>query len=137
MNRHFHGNFSCIGITTAGLSEVSPPVTLKVLYPPGKARLIQSSGEVYKDGSITFTCLVDDPGHPFANHFIWTRGHQTVPGKTSAVWTIHSVSLHTQANISCQSVNKAGEGIKGSTEILVLAKNCLPLNELSKTLQIN
>ena len=122
VNRHFHGNFSCIGINVAGQSEMSIPVYLEVFYPPGKATIIQSSDKVYKDGSVTFTCLVDDPGHPAVSHFIWTRGDQTMPGLTTPVWTIHSVSLHTQDNISCQAVNRAGEGIKGSKQIFVLSQ---------------
>ena len=36
--RHFHGNFSCIGMNAAGPSPMSDPIELVVLYPPGKTK---------------------------------------------------------------------------------------------------
>ena len=35
VSRHFHGNFSCIGMNAAGPSPMSDPIELVVLYPPG------------------------------------------------------------------------------------------------------
>ena len=37
VSRHFHGNFSCIGMNAAGPSPMSEPIELVVLYPPGTA----------------------------------------------------------------------------------------------------
>ena len=36
--RHFHGNFSCIGMNAAGPSPMSDPIELVVLYPPGQTK---------------------------------------------------------------------------------------------------
>ena len=122
VNRHFHGNYSCVGINSAGPSKMSPPVSLTVFYPPGPPTIVQTSHTIYKDGAVTFTCLLRDPGKPPPSHFVWTRGGYAINGQTSQNWTINPVTLSIQTNISCHAVNTAGEGIKVSKELSVLAQ---------------
>ena len=44
VNKHFHGNFSCIGALSSGLSSLmSNTVALHVHYPPGTLKLILNS----------------------------------------------------------------------------------------------
>ena len=46
VNKHFHGNFSCIGALSSGLSSLmSNTVALQVHYPPGKVSLLSNSNE--------------------------------------------------------------------------------------------
>jgi hypothetical protein len=101
---------------------MSLPASLTDFYPPGQATIFQNHDTVYKGGSITFTCRLEDHGRPPAKQFVWTRGHQIVNGQTAQNWTINPVTLSTQTNISCHAVNAAGEGIRIWKEIIVLAQ---------------
>ena len=92
MNRHFSGNFSCIGLNPAGASAMFPPLPLEVYYPPGKAQVISSPGTIYKGGSLFLHCSLDDPGRPAATHFMWGKGGDNLAGQTSQNWTINPVT---------------------------------------------
>merc|ERR1719270_121329 len=61
VSRHFHGNFSCIGSSEAGQSNMSPMVGLQVNYPPGRPTLTARDKTVYKGGSVTLACDLKEP----------------------------------------------------------------------------
>ena len=113
VSRHFHGNFSCIGMNAAGPSPMSEPIELVVLYPPGtafktnwtkmindrcpgNATLVRSSEEVVKGSEFTLTCLVPDLGRPRALLYKWSLGDHIVNHVTTETWTINPVTLETQ-----------------------------------------
>ena len=52
VNRHFHGNFSCIGVNKAGASEMSLPIGLEVQYKPGKPWIEQNPKDVFKGANL-------------------------------------------------------------------------------------
>ena len=60
---------------------------------------------------MTLTCLVDDLGRPAAKEYIWMRGGHIVNSVDTFNWTIDSVTLETEANISCVAVNLVGQGV--------------------------
>jgi len=121
VSRHFHGNFSCIGMNAAGPSPMSSPIELVVLYPPGNATLVRSRQEVVKGSELTLSCLVPDLGRPKALLYKWTLGDHIVNHVTTETWTVNPVTLETQANVSCAAVNHVGAGPSDSTSIEVSA----------------
>ena len=53
VSRHFHGNFSCIGMNAAGPSPMSDPIELVVLYPPGTKLKITQYSEYTRSVTLT------------------------------------------------------------------------------------
>jgi hypothetical protein len=96
VSRHFHGNFSCIGMNAAGPSPMSAPIELVVLHPPGNASLVRSNQQVVKGSELTLSCLVPDLGRPRALLYKWTLGDHIVNHVTTETWTIDPVTLETQ-----------------------------------------
>ena len=122
VNRHFSGNFSCVGSTAGGQSLMSNLIPLEVHYPPGKAEVILSSVKVVKEGSLSLHCSLADPGLPPATYFKWTIGSTLVTEQTSNNWTIHSVTYNmSHTSISCQGGNEVGKGSIGTKDIEVIA----------------
>lgn len=50
------------------------------------------------------------------------RGNQLIPQEKGPVWIIHSVTLETKANFTCQAVNAGGEGQPDTKYIDVYGK---------------
>jgi len=121
VSRHFHGNFSCIGMNEAGPSIMSRPVELQVHYPPGNATIVKDTERVVKGSKLTLTCLVPDLGRPRALAYKWILGGHVVNHITTESWTIDPVTLETQSNVSCMAVNHIGTGSLDATTIQVSA----------------
>jgi len=123
VNRHFYGNFSCIGISLAGRSHMSNSLLLEVLYPPGPARLsLSPNTQIFKGMPVTLSCLVSDPGKPAVSQYIWYKNGVKLKSHTNQTWTIQGSSLLSIANYSCQGVNTAGSGLHGTSEVNVSAR---------------
>ncbi|KAI5704488.1 hypothetical protein M8J75_005934 [Diaphorina citri] len=121
VTRGFIGNYSCEGKNAAGWGERSPDAELIVYYPPGAAKLEYEPSRVVKGGMVTLTCSVARNGLPSSTEFHWYRGNQLIPQEKGPVWIIHSVTLETKANFTCQAVNAGGEGLPDTKYIDVYA----------------
>ncbi len=67
--------------------------------------------------------LEEDLGRPLAQEYIWTRGGHVVNDVRSRNWTIESVTVEVEANISCYAVNAVGRGKQDFIQIDVLGRN--------------
>uniref|UniRef100_A0A8D8XSH0 Hemicentin-2 n=1 Tax=Cacopsylla melanoneura TaxID=428564 RepID=A0A8D8XSH0_9HEMI len=121
VTRGFIGNYSCEGKNAAGWGDRSPDAELIVYYPPGAAKLEYEPSRVVKGGMVTLTCSVARHGLPSSTEFHWYRGDDLITQEKGPVWIIHTVTLQTKANFTCQAVNAGGKGQSDTKYIDVYA----------------
>lgn len=91
--------------------------------PPGAAKLEYEPSRVVKGGMVTLSCSVARNGLPSSTEFHWYRGNQLIAQEKGPVWIVHSVTLETKANFTCQAVNAGGEGQPDTKYIDVYGKD--------------
>ena len=131
VNRHFHGNFSCAGSLSGGLtSQMSNSVPVTVLHPPGPASLTVSPGAVlYSGDRVTFTCSLATQGRPVTQGYRWRLGGREVEQENSARLTLTVTdSGGEKNNVSCHGYNQAGPGEAGWLNISVMTGPSLALS---------
>ena len=123
VNRHFHGNFSCAGSLSTGLtSQMSNSVPVTVLFPPGSASLtVSTSSVLYSGDNVTFTCSLNTQGRPPVEGYRWRLGGREVGQERSArLSVVVSDSAGPHSNVSCLGYNQAGTGRAAWLDIQVM-----------------
>lgn len=121
VSRDFLGNYSCEGMNAAGWGPRSAPTYLEIYYEPGNATLVHRPQIAKKKESVTFTCSVEDGGHPNATRYRWFRGESLVVDVVTPVWTVDPVGLDSRTNFSCFAYNEGGNGTAATIELDVHA----------------
>ena len=98
--------------------------------PPGNGTIELDRDKVVKGGGLSLTCDVPDLGRPAATSFTWRRGGHVVNHVTSATWTISTVTLEMEANISCYAENVVGRGNEDSVTIEVFGECSLTVSRI-------
>ena len=121
INRHFHGNFSCVGVLASGLrSSMSNSVSVTVLFPPGSASITTSGSEpLYSGDTVTFSCRVREQGRPGVESYVWRLGGRELPQQTSPDLTVTLSDSEDNTSVSCAGYNEAGAGPPADLQLRV------------------
>ena len=121
VNRHFHGNFSCAGSLSSGQrTEMSNPLSVSVLFPPGPASIaVSSSSALYAGDNVTFTCSLQHQGRPGTEGFRWRLGGREVREVRGGRLSV-SLTDSRHNNVSCQGYNQAGDGQPALLDVEVM-----------------
>ncbi|CAG2160554.1 unnamed protein product [Oppiella nova] len=138
VTRTLSGNYTCLAISDAGVSEVSNSVQIDVSYPPSKALIRQLTGiHAIKGHNLTLECIVSDEGKPSTNTEYQWESADGVPFQTKqSILYLTDLKLTNSGNISCAAVNEVGIGPKGIFQVTPLAPPKI-IDFLPPTLGIN
>ncbi|XP_076366927.1 hemicentin-2-like isoform X2 [Tachypleus tridentatus] len=117
IGREMSAKYTCEAENSAGWGNRADPQALLVNYLPGLAVIIEVDPPAVKGRTITFQCLVEDPGRPPATLFRWEHDRDLLRSK-SQNYTTDPVRLSTRGNYTCAAVNDVGSGPKGFIRLI-------------------
>ncbi|CAG2100240.1 unnamed protein product [Medioppia subpectinata] len=123
VTRTLSGNYTCLAISEAGVSEVSNSIQIDVSYPPSKALIRQFNGiHAVKGHNLSLECIVSDVGKPSTTTEYQWESADGVPFQTKqSILYLTDLKLTNSGNISCAAVNEVGIGPKGIYKVTPLA----------------
>jgi len=102
------GNYSCVGINSAGPGPESDGQLVQVQYTSSAGLVEADKFDPVKGGNTSFSCVLEDLGFPSVESYVWKKDGAVLDWAEDSVVVLEELRAEHSGNISCSGINSAG-----------------------------